>query len=234
MYMKEIIILLELLLDKIYFYINKIIDMLLLCINSTIPLIPKILDYIFKHLLITCTFCILSSLLSYSISPILFKYSLSYFGININDISIIENLNGELNSKNTELENLKETLEEFKKKRNELEVEASKAIAEKEGLLKSFKHIQKDNWWIIIGTTAIMTVVLGGVCYYIFYSDGNVELFKPVIDHITDASKCDIKLLRESITVLNTKLENIDIKILRLTDKIIETKNVIDTINPEA
>lgn len=200
-----------------------IIDNILIKTIDTIsPIVIKITEIIIRNIIISFVLSIIITFPIYYLSPEIIKWV--FMKMSFSDFESLELLN-KLNKKQEIIDILEKELEEFRIEKNNLESEKSKALAEKEGILKimnDFK-IDKANYVnIIIG----IGVIIGLGYWLFFYNDG--EIFKIINESITSINK-EVILNNEKNTlhiekVLTRSIESIDAKLSII-------QNSVDIIN---
>lgn len=200
-----------------------IIDNILIKTIDTIsPIVIKITEIIIRNIIISFVLSIIITFPIYYLSPEIIKWV--FMKMSFSDFESLELLN-KLNKKQEIIDILEKELEEFRIEKNNLESEKSKALAEKEGILKimnDFK-IDKANYVnIIIG----IGVIIGLRYWLFFYNDG--EIFKIINESITSINK-EVILNNEKNTlhiekVLTRSIESIDAKLSII-------QNSVDIIN---
>lgn len=201
-------------------------------------ILKEIINFIIKNVIIVWSVIFISLLTLYKLSPTLFSYILSLISLDVDNFDIIEslhNINNEnvdkietINNKNIILEN---KISKMIQDKIELEEELGRAKGEKAGIIETLKNIKKNNWLIIIISILGVTLVSAIIIYYLFYSNGDGEFFKPIIKHMTSISLNNNDLIDTQFRNLILQLKKIDTKIIDLDEKLCSIKNNIDSLS---
>lgn len=111
-------------------------------------------------------------------------FILDILGIDVQELNYFEK-NEEIL---TEIEELKNKINELKDDNQNLKNMVSQSHAEKEGFIKGIEEIkiEKINWSNVFKVFTLV-IIIGGVTYYYIFSGSDFSIFKPIISHITES-----------------------------------------------
>lgn len=207
--------------------------------EKTLNLIEKLVYFVLKNIIIGFVSMSLFAMFSYSVSPVLFKWALLKFNIPYNGLSVAE----ELIQTKEEIVQLKNDLMELKKdisdqkhlfseEKSTMMTKIGQLDGENKGLVEGIRSItvEKVNWWNIILTTAGITVVGGGLVYFLFIGS-DADFFRPVIDLIGTTGQKLSESISKSATVVNENTISLSGRVDSLDLKLDTMKNTIDLIS---
>ena len=206
------------LIKSAYFSVLKVLHQ---SIEIVLPLFERILFLVVKNVLIMFIVSFSASLLTYTVSPELFHWVLKKLNISLTGLSELK----QLEDQQKEIKNLVQSIETLQDEKSVLLDELNASLGKNQGMVEEIKSItlEKINWWNVILTISGVTVVLGGVAYFIFSSGSNGDFFKPRIALISNNNQ-DIKVITDNTVKIFEQIAKLDKRIDLL-------KNAIELIN---
>jgi chaperonin cofactor prefoldin len=207
--------------------LKETMDILVRFIEFVLPITERVLSMVVKNVLTVFIITSSSSLLLYISAPEIFNWVIGKVGISLDGLDLYKKI--ELNSK--EIQDLTQKIKNLETEKYKLRTDLQESLGEKRGMIEGIKSItiEKVNWWNVILTVAVITIVGGGVTYFIFSgSDG--EFFKPLAKLIGDNSNTLVTGITESSKVVNENVVNLIRQMELLDEKIDLMKNAIDIL----
>jgi hypothetical protein len=186
----------------------------------TCSFIAKFLNSLLRNTVLSIFLCALLALPIYASSPELFQWMLMKVGVS--DVSSLE-LFRSISQKDSKILELNAELLNYQAKINSLEAQKSRALAEKDGILRimnDYKAGNPTNFIIIGGVVTVVAVV----AYWLFAPCGsNQAVIDLVIKSTDQLMKCNTegqKVLSPSLDRVEKVLDSIQIALKNLNREI--------------